>query len=210
MSEEFLQHIFESFSQENSDARTNYNGVGLGMSIVRSLIEKMNGTLEVKSQKDVGSTFIITLPFEVAEEPDTPLSVSSESASIHDLHLLMAEDNEINAEIAKTLLTERDATVVVVPNGLQAVQAFKRSKPGYYDAILMDIMMPVMDGITAAREIRSLDHPDTKTIPILAVTANAFQEDAQKCIDAGMNMHFAKPLNMDDVVAALSRLCKKH
>lgn len=210
MSEEFLQHIFEPFSQENSDARTNYNGVGLGMSIVRSLIEKMNGTLEVKSQKDVGSTFIITLPFEVAEEPDTPLSVSSESASIHDLHLLMAEDNEINAEIAKTLLTERDATVVVVPNGLQAVQAFKRSKPGYYDAILMDIMMPVMDGITAAREIRSLDHPDTKTIPILAVTANAFQEDAQKCIDAGMNMHFAKPLNMDDVVAALSRLCKKH
>lgn len=116
------------------------------MSIVRSLIEKMNGTLEVKSQKDVGSTFIITLPFEVAEEPDTPPSVSSESASIHDLHLLMAEDNEINAEIAKTLLTERDATVVVVPNGLQAVQAFKRSKP----------------------------------------------------------------LNMDDVVAALSRLCKKH
>lgn len=210
MSEEFLQHIFEPFSQENSDARTNYNGVGLGMSIVRSLIEKMNGTLEVKSQKDVGSTFIITLPFEVAEEPDTPLSVSSESASIHDLHPLMAEDNEINAEIAKTLLTERDATVVVVPNGLQAVQAFKRSKPGYYDAILMDIMMPVMDGITAAREIRSLDHPDTKTIPILAVTANAFQEDAQKCIDAGMNMHFAKPLNMDDVVAALSRLCKKH
>lgn len=180
------------------------------MSIVRSLIEKMNGTLEVKSQKDVGSTFIITLPFEAAEEPDTPLSVSSESASIHDLHLLMAEDNEINAEIAKTLLTERDATVVVVPNGLQAVQAFKRSKPGYYDAILMDIMMPVMDGITAAREIRSLDHPDTKTIPILAVTANAFQEDAQKCIDACMNMHFAKPLNMDDVVAALSRLCKKH
>lgn len=180
------------------------------MSIVRSLIEKMNDTLEVKSQKDVGSTFIITLPFEVAEEPDTPLSVSSESASIHDLHLLMAEDNEINAEIAKTLLTERDATVVVVPNGLQAVQAFKRSKPGYYDAILMDIMMPVMDGITAAREIRSLDHPDTKTIPILAVTANAFQEDAQKCIDAGMNMHFAKSLNMDDVVAALSRLCKKH
>ena len=101
------------------------------------------------------------------------------------------------------------AKITLVPNGLQAVQAFRHSSPGYFDAILMDIMMPVMDGTTAAREIRSLNHPDAKTIPILAMTANAFQEDAKKCLDAGMNMHFAKPLDMNAVIEALSRLCRK-
>ena len=176
------------------------------MSIVRSLIEKMNGTLEVKSQKDVGSTFIITLPFEVAEEPDTPLSVSSESASIHDLHLLMAEDNEINAEIAKTLLTERDATVVVVPNGLQAVQAFKRSKPGYYDAILMDIMMPVMDGLEAARTIRHMDRQYCKTVPIVAMSANAFDDDVKRSMASGMNGHLSKPVNIGKLEEMLASL----
>ena len=209
MSKKFLEHIFEPFAQERSDARTTYNGVGLGMSIVRSLIEKMDGTLTVTSRENVGSTFIITIPFEIADAPAADIPEETVKSGIQGLHLLLAEDNEINAEIADALLTEQGAKITIVPNGLQAVQAFRHSKPGYFDAILMDIMMPVMDGITATREIRSLEHPDAKTIPILAMTANAFQEDAKKCLDAGMNMHFAKPLDMNAVVEALSRLCRK-
>lgn len=209
MSQKFLEHIFEPFAQEHSDARSTYNGVGLGMSIVRSLIEKMDGTLEVTSRENVGSTFIITIPFEIADAPAVAAQTESVESGIQGLHLLLAEDNEINAEIAEALLTEQGAKITLVPNGLQAVQAFRHSSPGYFDAILMDIMMPVMDGTTAAREIRSLNHPDAKTIPILAMTANAFQEDAKKCLDAGMNMHFAKPLDMNAVIEALSRLCRK-
>ena len=209
MSKEYKEHIFEPFSQERQYIGSAHHGIGLGMSIVKGLIEKMGGSIEVESEEGVGSTFIIKIPFKIASTPDKVNKQTSE-LKIDGLNLLLVEDNELNAEIAETLLSDEGAAVTVAKDGSQAVNIFKEKPEGSFDAILMDIMMPVMDGITAAREIRSLDHPDAKTIPILAMTANAFQEDAQKCIDAGMNMHFAKPLNMDDVVAALSRLCKKH
>ena len=208
MSPEFLQHIFEPFSQEHSDARSIYRGAGLGMSIVKALVEKMDGSIEVASQEGVGSTFTITIPFDIASkdaiaQPEAPLT----SASIRGLHLLLAEDNDLNAEIAQALLEDAGATVTLTINGQEALRLFERQPAGTFDAILMDVMMPVMDGLTATRAIRALRRPDAGTIPIIAMTANAFQEDAQRCLEAGMNAHLAKPLQMDLVIAAIARCC---
>ncbi|WP_253288432.1 transporter substrate-binding domain-containing protein [Blautia sp. MSJ-19] len=200
MSEEFMKHIFEPFVQERHDARSIYQGTGLGMTIVKRYIEMMNGTIDIKSKEGVGSTFIITIPFEIAEPPaDLPQQLPENDNSIKGLHLLMAEDNELNAEIAETLLAEEGAEITVVVNGQEAVEAFQNHPEGTFDAILMDVMMPVMDGLTATRTIRALDRPDAKTIPIVAVTANAFPEDVQKCMDAGMNGHVAKPIVIEEV-----------
>lgn len=210
MSEEFLQHIFEPFTQESSDSRSVYQGTGLGMTIVKSLVDKMGGTIEVASKPGAGSTFVITLPFEVAEKPaaapdDTPAG----EQSIKGMRLLLAEDNSLNAEIAEMLLTDAGAEVTIVNNGAQAVEKFRTDPPGSYDAILMDIMMPEMDGLTATRTIRSLERPDAMTIPIIAMTANAFAEDAKKCLEAGMNAHLAKPLDISKVVETLVRYVGK-
>ena len=208
MSKEFLAHIFDPFVQEHSDARSVYQGTGLGMSIVKNLIDLMGGQIEVTSTEGVGSTFIITLPFEIAA-PITPApETTTARTDISGLKLLLAEDNALNAEIAEALLTERGAVVTVVTNGQQAVDLFRSNAPGSFDAILMDLMMPVMDGLTAARTIRALPRADAKTIPILAMTANAFDEDAQKCFAAGMNAHLTKPLDLAKVVAALVKFCK--
>lgn len=197
MSEEFLQHIFEPFTQEQSDARSVYHGTGLGMSIVKGLLDQMHGDITVESKVGVGSTFVITIPFEIAQKP-APLPPDVD-ASIRGLHLLLAEDNELNAEIAETLLTDQGASVTVVRNGQEAVAAFGDHPAGTFDAILMDIMMPVMDDFTATRAIRALNRPDAKRIPIIAMTANAFAEDAQKCLDAGMNAHLPKPLEIQKI-----------
>lgn len=203
MSQEFLKHIFEPFAQEHIDARSVYTGTGLGMSIVKALVEKMNGTIEVESREGEGSTFRITLPFEVAEEIKKEKNNSEDVPSIRGMHLLLAEDNELNAEIAKMLLEDEGAKIVVVKDGLQVIREFKEKEPGTYDAILMDVMMPKIDGITATRKIRDLDRKDAKEIPIIAMTANAFEEDARKCIAAGMNAHLAKPLQMDRVIRTI-------
>ncbi len=205
MSEEFLQHIFDPFTQESTDARSVYQGTGLGMTIVKSLIEKMNGTIAVTSTVGVGSTFLLTIPFEIAEPPAEPPqpAVADAAADLHGLHLLLAEDNALNAEIAELLLADAGAKVTHVGNGQEAVSRFRHSPPGTFDAILMDIMMPVMDGLAATRAIRALDRPDAKTIPILAMTANAFDEDAQACLSAGMNAHLSKPLQMQKVKQAI-------
>ena len=209
MSKEFLAHVFDPFVQEHSDARSVYEGTGLGMSIVKKLIDLMGGKIEVASTEGVGSTFTIKIPFEIAE-PIVPAAQTKTGAQdISDLKLLLAEDNDLNAEIAETLLTEKGAVVTVVKDGQQAVDAFRDNAPGSFDAILMDLMMPVMDGLTATRTIRALPRPDAKTIPILAMTANAFDEDAQKCFAAGMNAHLTKPLNMSKVITALLNFCKK-
>ena len=210
MDQEFLEHIFDPFAQEKTDARSVYRGTGLGMAIVKGLLEQMNGTIEVTSKVGVGSTFIITIPFEIAPPPkEIPVEEQPQDIDIHGLHLLVAEDNELNAEIAETLLTDAGASVTMVKDGQQAVDKIKESKPGTFDAILMDIMMPVMDGLTATREIRAITRPDTKRIPIIAMTANAFQEDAQKCIAAGMNAHIAKPFQIEKVERTLVQYCKK-
>ena len=203
MSEDFLKHIFEPFSQEHSGARTEYQGTGLGMSIVKELVSRMDGTIEVTSQRGVGTTFVVTLPFALAK------SEKSEKNGIVGRRLLLAEDNPLNAEIAQVLLSDRGANLTVVTDGLQAVELFERAPVGSFDAILMDIMMPVMDGIEAAKTIRAMNRPDAKTIPIIAMTANAFAEDMEKCREAGMNAHLAKPIEIEKVVATIARYCGK-
>ena len=212
MSQEFLKRIFEPFAQERADARSVYQGTGLGMTIVRGLVEKMNGTIEVTSREGEGSTFVITLPFEIAPEqqPERPdESAAEEAKSIRGLCLLLVEDNDLNAEIAKTMLEDEGAQVTVAENGKRAVERFQSSLPGTFDAILMDVMMPVMDGLTATRAIRALDRPDAATVPILAMTANAFKENAEKCFAAGMNAHLTKPLRPEEMVRAIARCCDK-
>lgn len=210
MSEEFLKHIFEPFAQEKSDARSIYHGTGLGMAIVKNLIDQMGGTISITSEEGVGSTFIITLPFEIAPAPSKPTTQAAlPEGNIQGLHLLLAEDNDLNAEIAEVLLSDKGAKVTVVTDGKQAVEMFESNPSGTFDAILLDVMMPVMGGLTAAKTIRSSKHPDARNIPIISMTANAFAEDAQKCLEAGMNAHLTKPLQMDKVVATISQFCRQ-
>ena len=205
MSKEFLEHIYDPFTQENTDARSVYQGTGLGMAIVKHLVEQMHGTIQVSSTLGVGSVFVITLPFEIAEPPRESRQAAPAKADIRGLHLMLVEDNDLNAEIAQTLLEDAGASVTRVDDGRKAVDLFRETPAGTFDAILMDIMMPVMDGLTATKAIRDLDRPDAKTVPILAMTANAFAEDAEKCLAAGMNAHLAKPLDIDKVISAIAR-----
>ena len=211
MSPEFLQHIFDPFTQEHTDARSVYQGTGLGMSIVKALVDKMNGTIEVQSTQGVGSTFIVTLPFELADASllhrDDPAQAADHD--LHGLHLLLAEDNDLNAEIAQTLLRDAGAETTLARDGQQAIEQFAASPAGTFDGILMDVMMPNVDGLAATRAIRALDRPDAKTIPILAMTANAFDEDARACLAAGMNAHLSKPLQIELVTATIAKYCKK-
>ena len=202
MSKEYKEHIFEPFSQERQYIGSAHHGIGLGMSIVKGLIEKMGGSIEVESEEGVGSTFIIKIPFKIASTPDKVNKQTSE-LKIDRLNLLLVEDNELNAEIAETLLSDEGAAVTVAKDGSQAVNIFKEKPEGSFDAILMDIMMPVMDGLTATKKIRTLNHPDAKKIPIIAMTANAFKEDKEKCLAAGMNAHLAKPIEIENVKKVL-------
>ena len=208
MSPEFLSHIFDPFSQEKTDARSVYQGTGLGMAIARGLIEQMNGSIEVTSQVGIGSVFVITIPFEIAQEQKRDEELA-EKYDIRGLHLLAAEDNELNAEIVEMLLTDDGAKVTVVKNGRQAVEHFESNPLGTFDAILMDVMMPVMDGIAATKAIRAMDRADAKIIPIIAMTANAFEEDAKRCLAAGMTAHLAKPFQIEDVEKTIVECCGK-
>ena len=200
MSKEFLKHIFEPFAQERSDARSVYHGTGLGMAIVKKMIDKMGGTVSVTSEVGKGSTFVVELPFEMGAAPEKSKKEEADKEnSIHGLNLMLVEDNELNAEIAEILLEDEGAIITMVTDGQQAVELFNNNPEGTFDAILMDIMMPVMDGLTATKAIRALNRPDAGTIPIIAMTANAFAEDVQRCLDAGMNAHLAKPLDIEKV-----------
>ena len=208
ISEEFLAHIFEPFVQANSGARTTYQGVGLGMSIVKSIVDKMGGKIDVKSKLGEGSTFKVTIPYKIV--PDELIPQKAESADISNVsikgtRILMAEDNRLNSEIAQYLLEDFGAVVTPVSNGRECVDAYKNSEEGTFDLILMDIMMPVMDGLTAAREIRCCDRRDAD-IPIIAMTANAFSEDAKMSREAGMNAHLAKPLDINKLIVAIAKL----
>lgn len=207
MSPEFLAHIFDPFTQERQDARSVYQGTGLGMAIVKRLIDAMEGTISITSEEGKGSTFVITIPFEIAPAEDKKPQ-DKKPVNIEGLHLMVVEDNELNAEIAQMLLTDRGARVTLARDGKEAVELFKKKIPGTFDAILMDIMMPVMDGMTATRAIRSLARADAKTIPIIAMTANAFDEDAKKCMEAGMNAHLTKPIEIDHVIEVLGQYCR--
>ena len=204
MSEEFIQQkLFMPFVQERSTARSTYSGSGLGMSIVEQLIRKLGGTIEVTSRLGEGSCFTITLPFEIDKSPAASVQPMLSPASLKGMKLLVVEDNELNMEIAEFLLTEEGAILDKAFNGQEAVQLYQQANPGTYDAVLMDLMMPVMDGYEATRQIRSSSNPDARTIPIIAMSAKAFTEDIQASLDAGMNAHLTKPLFRDQLVAAL-------
>lgn len=210
MSEDFLKHIFDPFTQERSDARSVYSGTGLGMTIVRELVDIMGGTIEVTSKENVGTSFVITLTFEIAPKPKAvpEEKTSGSDISLSDLHILLVEDNGLNAEIAETLLSDRGVKVTLAQDGKQAVELFEKNAPNTFNAILMDLMMPVMDGYSATKAIRSLDRPDAAEIPIIAMTANAFDEDIKRCLDSGMNAHLAKPIDINKVFEVLSKYCK--
>lgn len=209
MSQEFLQRMFDPFVQAEVDARSVYHGTGLGMSISKALIEQMGGTLEVSSQLGVGSTFVVTIPFERAREEDVVKPEQTEVPSIQNMRILLAEDNELNREIAETLLQESGAQVTCVVNGREAVQTIVNNPMGTFDLVLMDVMMPELDGLEATRAIRSLNRPDALTLPIVAMTANAFSEDVAQCKAAGMNEHIAKPLDVPKMLRTIAQYKKK-
>ena len=209
MTEEFQKHIFEPFAQEHTGSRTKFVGTGLGMAIARKLVEKMGGTITFESEKGVGTTFVIRVPFKIdpdADKREEQKEVSEKS--IKGLHILLAEDNELNMEIAEFMLQNEGADVTKAWNGQEAVELFRKSEPGEFDVILMDIMMPVMNGYEAAKTIRSLNREDAKTIPIIAMTANAFTEDRIKAKEAGMDEHVAKPVDMELLIKVIHRLVK--
>ncbi len=208
MSPEFLKRIFEPFTQEDSNARTKYAGTGLGMSIAKSLVDKMGGTITVESVKNQGTTFDVILPFEIdksAAKNETAEGNASE-ASIKGMKILLAEDNDLNMEIAKFLLEDEGALITEAWNGQEAIDAFMAASEDDIDVILMDVMMPVVDGYEATKKIRESGKANAKTIPIIAMTANAFIEDKRAALNAGMNEHIAKPLNMKKVAETVTKL----
>ncbi|WP_432631277.1 ATP-binding protein [Brotaphodocola sp.] len=255
MSEDFVKNrLFEPFSQEKTDARTHYTGTGLGMSIVKEMVAKMNGTIQVQSRVGVGTTFVVAIPFELdvqasrvkntkngmgaigdqtetysedgAETENLEKNISKESTSkegtlkegtpkkdtsrkeLAGKNILLAEDNEINMEIAEFYLTDHGASVDQAWNGQEASEKFAKSAPGAYDVILMDVMMPVMDGLTATRKIRAMEHSDAEAIPILAMTAQSTAESYEECREAGMNGYLTKPINPEVMVKEILRVCE--
>ena len=207
MAEEFQKHIFEPFAQEHAGSRTRFSGTGLGMPISKKLIEKMGGTITFESAEGIGTTFVIRVPFKIdldADKREEQKDVSENS--IKGLHILLAEDNELNMEIAEFVLQNEGAEVSKAWNGEETVELFRKSESGEFDAILMDIMMPVMNGYEATKMIRSLDREDAKVIPIIAMTANAFTEDRLRAKEAGMNEHIAKPFDVKLLVKIIHKL----
>ena len=206
MSLEFQKRIFEPFAQEKEDARSNYGGSGLGMPIARSIVDKMGGTLDFVSEQGEGTTFTAVIPFKIDKSvPDENIAQAQEKISIKGVKVLVAEDNELNMEIASFVLENAGADVIKAVNGKEAVDIFEKSQPGDIDVILMDIMMPEMDGLEATRRIRNLKRPDAAEIPIIAMTANAFTDDRQKAFEAGMNEHLTKPLEPEVIVDTIHK-----
>ena len=208
MDEEFIPKLFEPFAQEDATSTNRYGGSGLGMAITKNMVDLMGGSIVVESEKGRGSTFTVDVPLLRAHHVDDPHDEkpAESGISVAGLHLLFAEDMEMNAEILIDLLELEDITSEWAENGQRAVELFEQSDEGHFDAILMDMRMPVMDGLTATREIRALNRPDAATIPIIALTANAFEEDVRHCLDAGMNAHVSKPVDIDLLKETLSRL----
>ena len=210
MTDEFQKHIFEPFAQEHAGSRTKFAGTGLGMPIAKKLIETMGGTITFESENGAGTTFVIRIPFKIDLNSDKREEKKdvSDGKSIKGLHILLAEDNELNMEIAEFVLQNEGAVVTKAWNGQEAVERFKKSEPGEFDAILMDIMMPVMNGYEAAKTIRSMDRKDAKAIPIIAMTANAFTEDRIRAKEAGMDEHISKPVDAKLLVKVIYELAE--
>ncbi len=207
MSEAFQRHAFEPFAQENADARSSYTGTGLGLAIVKELVEKMGGEITLQSTKNVGTTFTVRLTFaQDANAQQSGDAAQEAGVSIAGMRVLLVEDNDLNMEIAQFMLENEGVQVVKAENGRRAVEIFDASKPGEIEIILMDVMMPVMGGLEATRRIRSLNRPDARTVPIFAMTANAFADDVERSRQAGMNEHLTKPLDAD----ALKKMIGKY
>jgi signal transduction histidine kinase/CheY-like chemotaxis protein len=200
MSDEFAAHIFEPFTREHTSTVSGIQGTGLGMSITKNFVDMMGGTIAVNSKLGEGTEFIVTLEFKLAAEQPHTLSdkeTAHTGESLHGLRILLAEDNELNTEIAVELLTEAGCILETAKNGQEAAEMVENHAPGHYDLVLMDIQMPVMDGYEATRRIRSFREPQLASIPIIAMTANAFEEDRQNALACGMNAHIAKPIDVD-------------
>ena len=209
MTEAFQKRIFEPFAQEHAGSRTKFAGTGLGMPITKKLVEKMGGTISFESKEGIGTTFLIRIPFRIdTDRKDRTEAEEKTETSIQGLHVLLTEDNELNMEIAEFVLQNEGAVVTKAWNGQEAVDIFRKSSPGEFDVILMDIMMPVMNGYEAAKMIRSLDREDAKVIPIIAMTANAFIEDRMRAKEAGMDEHIAKPVDGKLLVKVINELVK--
>ena len=209
MTEEFQKCVFEPFAQEHTGSRAKFTGTGLGLSISRKLVEKMGGTITFESKKGVGTTFVIRVPFKIDPDVDKREEQKDVSEkSIKGLHILLAEDNELNMEIAEFVLQNEGADVTKAWDGQEAVELFRNSEPGEFDVILMDIMMPVMNGYETTKMIRSLDREDAKAIPIIAMTANAFTEDRIRAKEAGMDEHVAKPVDVELLIKVIHKLAK--
>ena len=209
MAEEFQKHIFEPFAQEHTGSRAKFAGTGLGMAISKKLVEEMGGTITFESEKGVGTTFVIRIPFKIdldADKREESKDVSEKS--IKGMHVLLAEDNELNMEIAEFLLQNEGAEVTKAWNGQEIVELFRKSESGEFDVILMDIMMPIINGYEATKRIRSLDREDAKKIPIIAMTANAFTEDRIRAKEAGMDEHVAKPIDVELLIKVIHKLVK--
>ena len=209
MAEEFQKHIFEPFAQEHTGSRAKFAGTGLGMAISKKLVEEMGGTITFESKKGVGSTFVIRVPFKIdldADKREESKDVSEKS--IKGLHILLAEDNELNMEIAEFVLQNEGAEVTKAWNGQEIVELFRKSEAGEFDVILMDIMMPIINGYEATKMIRALDREDAKKIPIIAMTANAFTEDRIRAKESGMDEHIAKPVDVELLIKVIHKLVK--
>lgn len=210
MSKEFQEHIFEPFAQEFNSARSSFGGTGLGMPIAKSLVETMGGNIEFESEKNVGTTFRLKIPFKIddcvhIEEP----TEEEHNVSIEGVRVLVAEDNDLNMEITEFVLSSVGAVVIKASNGQEAIEIFEKSEVGEIDIILMDVMMPGVDGLAATRIIRSMSREDAKTIPIIAMTANAFSEDRLRAVEAGMNEHLAKPLESTVIIKTIAKYLKE-
>ena len=211
MTEAFQKRIFEPFAQEHAGSRTKFAGTGLGMPITKKLVEKMGGTISFESKEGIGTTFLIRIPFRIdTDRKDRTEAEEKTETSIQGLHVLLTEDNELNMEIAEFVLQNEGTVVTKAWNGQEAVDIFRKSSPGEFDVILMDIMMPVMNGYEAAKMIRSLDREDAKVIPIIAMTANAFIEDRMRAKEAGMDEHIAKPVDGKLLVKVINELVKRN
>ena len=199
MSEEFQKHAFDLFTQEGKQSTTTFSGSGLGLSIVKDIVELMGGTIELESKENVGSTFTVTVPFKIdhlVDNNDSQKDSCPQSKDLSGKRVLLVEDNAINMEIAHAILEEEQLNITEAKNGKEALEIFQNSKSNEYDFIIMDVMMPVMDGLEATKAIRMLEREDAKKIPIIAMTANAFEEDRKACLDAGMNEHIGKPIDI--------------
>ena len=207
MADEFQKHIFEPFAQEYTGSRTKFAGTGLGMAIAKNLVEKMGGIISFESEEGAGTTFVILVPFQIDTDRDSKVETGEKTeASIRGLRILLAEDNELNMEIAEFMLQNEGVEVTKAWDGQEAVELFRKSETGEFDVILMDIMMPVMNGYEATKRIRSMDREDAKVIPIIAMTANAFAEDRLKAKDAGMDEHISKPVDVKRLVKVIYEL----